>query len=86
MTPQDRNALVPTLTDEQWSMVLNMFKSFNGKSSTEKLTGKSFSQWILHTSASYLMIGNKSLLMDLCDIFPSPIVLPDGTHTNVVQE
>jgi hypothetical protein len=32
------------------------------------------------------MTGEKRLLKDLSNIFPSPVVLPDGTHTNAVQE
>ena len=40
----------------------------------------------LDTGPSYHMTGNKNFLVNLCDIFPSPIVLPDGTHTNDVPE
>jgi hypothetical protein len=40
----------------------------------------------LDTGASYHMTGDKRLLMDVSDIFPSPIIMPDGAHANVVQE
>ena len=87
LTSQDRNTLVPTLTNNQWNTVLAMFKSFNTQStSTEKLTSRSFPQWILDAGSSYHMIGDKNLLMNLYDIFPSLTVLPNGTHTNAIQE
>lgn len=87
LTSQDRSTVGPALTDDQWSTILNMFKSLNNNSaSKETLTGKSFSPWILDAGASYHMTGDKRLLMDVSDIFISPIVLPDGTHTNAVQE
>jgi hypothetical protein len=31
------------------------------------------------------MTGDKCLLTDLSDIFPSPIIMPDGKHVNAVQ-
>jgi hypothetical protein len=44
LTHHDRNVVGPTLTDNQWGTILNMFKSLNNNNSTsnEKLTGKSF--------------------------------------------
>ncbi|KAJ1387391.1 Gag-polypeptide of LTR copia-type [Sesbania bispinosa] len=87
LTSQDRSVVGPTLTDDQWITILNMFKSLNNNfASNEKLTGKPFSSWILDTGASYHMTGDKHLLVDVLDIFPSPIMLLDGTHTNAVQE
>jgi hypothetical protein len=89
LTHHDRNAVGPTLTDDQWGTILNMFKNLNNNNnntSNEKLTGKSFSPWILDTGASYHMTGDKRLFQNLSNIFPSPVVLPDGTHTNAVQE
>ena len=86
MTTHDRTVVGSALTDDQWNTILNMFKSLNNKpSSDEKLTGKSFSPWILDTGASYHMTGDKRLLMDLSDIFPSPIIMPDGAQANVFQ-
>ncbi|KAI5423720.1 hypothetical protein KIW84_030082 [Lathyrus oleraceus] len=36
--------------------------------------------------ASYRKTRDKRLLMDLSDIFPSPIIISDGAHANVVPE
>ncbi|KAL0427097.1 UNVERIFIED_CONTAM: hypothetical protein Slati_2884500 [Sesamum latifolium] len=38
------------------------------------------------SGASHHMIGNKHLLMDLVDILPSPIGLPNRTCTNAVKK
>ncbi|KAL0448094.1 UNVERIFIED_CONTAM: Retrovirus-related Pol polyprotein from transposon TNT 1-94 [Sesamum latifolium] len=86
LTNHDRATLAPVLTDDHWAALLNMFKQSTVKS-TEKLSGKcpSLSSWILDTSASHHVTGNKSILVDLKDIFPSVIGMPmDRTSRMVI--
>lgn len=86
MTTQDKSVVGLTLTNDQWNTILNMIKSLNNKpSSNEKLICKSFYPLILDMGASCHMTRDKHLLMDLSDIFSSPIIILDEAHANVVH-
>ncbi|KAK4425256.1 hypothetical protein Salat_1719500 [Sesamum alatum] len=82
LTPQDKASLASTLTDDQWATILAMANSQDKGISKEKLS----SQWILDSGASHHMTGNKHLLVNLVDILPTPIGLPNGTCTNAVKK
>lgn len=78
---------LPSVSDEQWHKVLDMFKVVNVNSSTAKLDGKTLStRWIIDTGCSNHMSGNKSLFNSLNDANASPVDLPNGKQVMATKE
>lgn len=85
VSAQERDTFVPSLNDDQWNQVFSMWKSFNAKSSNDKMMGKITFQWLLDTDASFHKTGNRALLTDLHRIPTASVILPGGTHATTTQ-
>jgi hypothetical protein len=84
-TDSDRKGL-SGLDDEQWSTLLEIL-SLQKNVSNKRLTGKQgIWPWIIDLGASYHMIGTSACLIDLSDIVPYPIGLPNGEETIALKE
>ncbi|CAM8954310.1 unnamed protein product [Rhodiola kirilowii] len=82
MTASDRPAFGSTLSDEQWTAVMNMFNSM--QSVTEK--SGMISSWIIDTGASYHMTGDAALLRNITNVDPVSIKLPDGRVSSATKK
>ncbi len=79
----DRSAF-PGLSDSQWSTLVSLFHS-NASGSIDNVNGMHCFTWILDTGASFHMTGDRSLLVDLKDVNPSSVLLPDGLVATATQ-
>ena len=76
---QDRKALTPALSPDQWASVIQLFGPLSTSASSGNNSGKPPIPWILDTGASFHMTGLVGLLHDLVTIPSVRILLPDGT-------
>lgn len=74
------------LTHDQWSTLLRMIKAQQSISSSKKLFGKLINFWLLDMGDTlYYMDGNFKYLVDICDIIPWPVKLPNGKKTYAMK-
>lgn len=80
LTDDDRLGL-SGLSDAQWKTLVHMLDERN-TTSVNRLSGKSFIEsWIIYSGAINHMTGSLDLLIDVSDMAPVNIKLPDGRFT-----
>ncbi|CAM8980748.1 unnamed protein product [Rhodiola kirilowii] len=73
LSSSDRTAFGPSLSDDQWKAVMNMYTAMSSSQSPGMI-----SSWILDTGASLHMTGDPTLLRNIIDVHPVSVKLPDG--------
>lgn len=85
LTPADRVG-ISRLSDAQWKTLVHMLEE-RKSTSNEHLSGKYFLEsWIIDTGASNHMTGSFEFLLDVCDMAPVLIKLPDGRFTTSTKQ
>ena len=83
VTKRDHTGL-PNLTEEQWTVLLSMINT--KKNQSERLTGKTDIEWIIDSGASHHMTGSLDLLLDVHNVKPCVVGLPNGDQTMATKE
>jgi len=72
---EDHRSVLSRIIENQVQKLLSLIEAL--KDTQERLLGKH--NWLLDSGVSYHMTGNLKLSLNLCDITPVPVGMPNGT-------